>query len=591
MPCIQTRKMRNLIMAATLFGLTAAAAFDLHAAPNVVYIATGTFATNSSRGSDLAKLAGQPFSIRIVANEALKPTRQTQMSASYTGLSFDGAVISGLLPTPFPISGTQLSLFLELGAAGAPDVFRINFPLTAIGLSLNISAVATLPAGTLTTPAIRPFAAAVALTPTNATMTYAQAPSSTTILIASGSFNATAGPAPSAITDLYNFTGTGGSGPVGNLAFGTNGALYGTTPYGGTEGCGTVFELARPSKSAWNETVLYNFTCGNDGAYPIAGVIIDSNGTIYGTTSQGGTSNSGAVFELTPPSAAGGPWTETVLHSFTGGSSGPDGSGPLGALIQATKGVLYGTTFAGGTSNAGTVFELAPPATPGGAWTETILHSFTGLSGDGANPYAGLVTGHGGALFGTTTLGGTPGAGTVFELAPPSVPGGPWTERVLYSFTAVYSFYGYPQAPLVIGSDGTLYGTTSDYTSSVFELTPPTTPGGAWTETVLHSFQGAPDGNFPEGSLVIGKGGALYGTTRDGGLGWGTVFKLTPPAAPGGAWTETLPASFNFFDGANPTSGFVMGPAGLLYATAKNGGTARTGSQPTPYGTVFEFRP
>ena len=159
---------------------------------------------------------------------------------------------------------------------------------------------------------------------------------------------------------------------------------------------------------------LYSFTGGPDGGDPLAGVAIGANGALYGATSSGGTSNQGTVFQLRPPASPGGAWTETVLHDFTGS----DGANPQAAGVVIGKaGPLYGTTVQGGASNAGTVFFFTPPATPGGAWTETVLHSFKG-GDDGANPVAGLVIGKNGVLYGTTSSGGTSGGGTVFALEP-----------------------------------------------------------------------------------------------------------------------------------------------------------------------------
>ena len=146
-------------------------------------------------------------------------------------------------------------------------------------------------------------------------------------------------------------------------------------------------------------------------------------GNLYGTTIGGGASDAGTVFELMPPASHGGPWTETVMHAFTGGS---DGGYPFGSLI-ADQGNLYGTTFSGGASKAGTVFELTPPAAAGGTWTETVLHAFTGGS-DGGYPYAGLIAGKGildttiFGLYGTTFAGGASDGGTVFELLEPTQP-------------------------------------------------------------------------------------------------------------------------------------------------------------------------
>jgi uncharacterized repeat protein (TIGR03803 family) len=236
---------------------------------------------------------------------------------------------------------------------------------------------------------------------------------------------------------------------------------------------------------------------------------------------------------LTPPTSPGGTWTETTLYSFTGGDVAP-----VGGVVIGSGGVLYGTTTSGGASNSGTVFSLTPPTSPGGTWTETTLYSFLGRTGDGASPFAGVVIGSSGVLFGTTCYGGTgacvgslPGCGTVFALIPPQSLGGPWTERVLHHFSG--NDGNYPSAALVIGKGGVLYGTAeqggTSNSGTVFSITPPKTPGGAWTEAVFYNFTGY--NGFTDASVVIGKGGVLYGTTRGNGTstsGYGTVFALKP---------------------------------------------------------------
>jgi uncharacterized repeat protein (TIGR03803 family) len=182
---------------------------------------------------------------------------------------------------------------------------------------------------------------------------------------------------------------------------------------------------ASAGRSSASESVLYSFVGGSDGSGPMAGLIVDRSGVLYGTTRYGGgsgcTSNEGCgtVFSLTPPTVAGGVWSEAVLHSFL---SGADGASPMAGLLAGKSGVLYGTTESGGASNAGTVFELTPPATPGGAWTENILYSFSGGI-DGSQPVAALIA-ESGTLYGTTEAGGAAGLGTVFALTPPAIAGG-----------------------------------------------------------------------------------------------------------------------------------------------------------------------
>src|SRR5579862_599150 len=185
------------------------------------------------------------------------------------------------------------------------------------------------------------------------------------------------------------------------------------------------------------ETILYTFTGGADGGGPCC-VVADAAGNLYGEI---GMHIDGAIFEVY---SSGGIWTEKVLYQFQGGN---DGSGATGGMIFDASGNLYGTTYAGGGSancsrGCGTVFELSPPSMPGGSWTETVLYSFEGGPADGASPMGALIFDQGGSLYGMTRWGGggncpvndNTGCGTVFRVTPPSEPGGPWTETVLYSF-------------------------------------------------------------------------------------------------------------------------------------------------------------
>jgi uncharacterized repeat protein (TIGR03803 family) len=264
---------------------------------------------------------------------------------------------------------------------------------------------------------------------------------------------------------------------------------------------------------------------------------------MYGTA-LGGTSGGGMVFELIPPAVAGGAWTVTVLYNFTG--QGGDGAGPAGVAIGA-QGVLYGVTGLGGTSSScsggcGTVFSLSPPASSGGAWTESVLHSFG--RNDGYQPVS-VAIGSGGVLYGMTWAGGTSancgagGCGTAFSLTPPAAAGGSWTETVLHDFTSQGGDGSFPLGALVTETSGRIYGTTKGGggagcpqqggCGTAFVLTPPASPGGVWTETVLHHFPGQSGGGLPSAGLVIGESGVLYGTTYSGGTsGYGTVFSLAP---------------------------------------------------------------
>ena len=215
-----------------------------------------------------------------------------------------------------------------------------------------------------------------------------------------------------------------GQNPEAGLILDGAGNLYSTTPVGGIHGWGTVFELSPREGGGYTETVLHSFDYnGSDGAYPLAGLIFDGTGNLYGTTNEGGIHTTcfgypgcGTVFELLP--RQGGGWTETVLHSF---GSGTDGIVPAAGLIMDTAGNLYGTTYEGGIRGGGTVFELSPRE--GGGYTETVLHSF-GSGTDGYFPFAGLIFDAAGNLYGTTDYGGIHetcdlnACGTVFELVP-----------------------------------------------------------------------------------------------------------------------------------------------------------------------------
>jgi uncharacterized repeat protein (TIGR03803 family) len=216
---------------------------------------------------------------------------------------------------------------------------------------------------------------------------------------------------------LRNFDNDGSSlsKPYAGLILDGTGNLYGTTAFGGVYGRGAVFELSPAGGGEWTETLLHSFDdVSKEGGEPYASLILDGAGDLYGTTLYGGAYNSGAVFELMP--AGGGNWTETVLHSFN--KNGPDGHYPNAGLIFDAAGNLYGTTTDGGASNDGIVFELTPAG--GGVWTETALYIFKQRRNgkDGIFPYSGLVFDTVGNLYGTTYQGGTDGLGTVFEITP-----------------------------------------------------------------------------------------------------------------------------------------------------------------------------
>jgi uncharacterized repeat protein (TIGR03803 family) len=321
-------------------------------------------------------------------------------------------------------------------------------------------------------------------------------------------------------TPLYTFHGgNDGAGPAARVIIGPDGSLYGTTYEGGGSGCGgsgcgTVFNLRPPANvspnmmGGWTETVLYRFQGGSDGAGPALGdLIFDQSGNIYGTTQNGGASNVGTVFQLTP--SAGG-WVENVLHAFA--LDGDDGAYPEAGVQIDSAGNLYGTTSGG----YGTVFELTPSAS---GWTETILHYFTGQS-DGASPVGGVTLGGFGGPEVTTSVGGTSGGGTALVINNP---------QFLYSFP--YNNYEFPTpgpwASLVngpIGPSGTTYADGAHQSGSVFYM-----EGCAgWDANTLHDFTGGLDGAHPIGVLLFDANGNIFGTTAyGGGYGFGVVFEIT----------------------------------------------------------------
>lgn len=302
-----------------------------------------------------------------------------------------------------------------------------------------------------------------------------------------------------------------------------HGNLYGTTYSGGANYRGAVFKLSK----AGQETLLYSFTGGADGTNPNAALIFDKLGNLYGTTTEGGTYGGGTVFELSPRGE------ETVLYEF---GNGTDGATPLSGLTMDSKGRLYGTTSAGGSYTYGTVFQLTAQAIgpisytpPKLVWKETILYNFT-MQSDGGIPYGGLTFDKVGNLYGTATDGGGSGfdgGGTVFELTPF---GSEWNFNLLYSVPG-WGISGTYQ-DVIFDSSGNLYATTHcDGTNgygSVYELTP---TAGTWSYTPLYNSTGGTDGFYFFTSLVFDKNGNLYGTTRYGGeYGNGVVFKVTQAA-------------------------------------------------------------
>jgi uncharacterized repeat protein (TIGR03803 family) len=327
-------------------------------------------------------------------------------------------------------------------------------------------------------------------------------------------------------TTLVSFNGTNGANPAAELMIDANGNLFGTTGGGGANNNGTVFEIAKTANSyAATPTTLVSFN-GTNGSSPQAGVTADGNGNLFGTTSAGGASNNGTVFEIVNI-ANGYATTPTTLVSF----NGADGSFPQARLIIDANGNLFGTTTTGLISNNGGVFEVKKTA-GGYASAPTILAAFTGIP-DGANPTAGVITDTAGNLFGTTLNGGAGGEGSVFELIKNGISYAS-TPTILVSFDLDDG--ANPQAGLIIDSQGNLFGTTDfggptpPRRGNLFEIVKMAN-GYANTPTVVYNFCSQPnctDGATSFAGLIADAQGRLFGTTSAGGTSNdGTVFQVT----------------------------------------------------------------
>lgn len=399
------------------------------------------------------------------------------------------------------------------------------------------------------------------------------------------------------VTVLYNFgdqLSHDGNFPNGTLTLDNHGTLYGTTAQGGPGNTGIVFALVPPSVAGgtWTERAIFANFSGPNGLNVNGGLVLNQqSGKLYGTTRRGGSRDVGVIFELAPPKQSGAQWTETVLYNFTGTEGGTDGGLPAPGLIADSRGALYGTTQSGGQHQNGTVFRLSPPSHPGGAWNEKILHSFEGR-GDGAMPISGLVIDEARVLYGVTPFAGANRSGAVFKVSPPASGTGAWTESVIYSFTGAHDGSlpdgRFPETALIVDHAGNLYGTTNrggntcvSGCGTIFRLSPPTAEGGAWTELILHSFASHFDGGSPSGALVLDSQGSLYGASRTGGIhNGGTIFKLTPPVDGSVPWTKT---SFSGFpSGTGGSQGALLLVGSKFYGTTPAGGTSQTG-------TIFEM--
>jgi uncharacterized repeat protein (TIGR03803 family) len=362
------------------------------------------------------------------------------------------------------------------------------------------------------------------------------------------------------LTVLHTFHGSDGEDPVSGLVLGSDGNLYGTTISGGAKNCGTVFKITQSGKF----TSIYSFKGGNDGCQPRASVIRDAAGNLYGTTSSGGRSNEGTVFKINNSGR------ESVIYAFTGGT---DGGEPTANVIRDVKGTLYGTTTNGGirscdtpTSGCGTVFKIDSTG------KETVLYAFGKIANDGEFPSGNLVMDSSGNLYGTTDIGGDFIEGTLFKVDPSG------TETLLHSFNPTTGDGMGPNS-LSFAPGGILYGTTLGGgvlgSGTVFTLDP------QGNETILYSFANTPDGDGPAGPVARDAAGNLYGVTVSGGstgCDCGIAYKLDSSG------TETILHEFTQGpDGGFPLGRLYVNRQGVVYGTASEGGLGGEN------GTVFKI--
>jgi uncharacterized repeat protein (TIGR03803 family) len=383
------------------------------------------------------------------------------------------------------------------------------------------------------------------------------------------------------LTVLHNFTLTDGGVPVAGLIMDSAGNLYGTASQGGSYGFGTVFELTY-GNGGWTFTSLHDFRRGLDGANPVAPVVIGPNGSLYGTTDLGGMCNltnggCGTVFNLTYEGM--GDWLKTSLYSFPGGDA-PDN--PDSGVVFDSSGTMYGTAHDGGTGNVGAVYQLTPS---GEGWVESVIYNFNaGSDSNACLPTSGVVLDAQGNLYGTASGCGTNGYGSVYML---TRSGTGWTETPLHQF-AGGADGEYPYGGLAWDASGNLYGTTwggpTAPAGTIFQLT---NNEGSWIFHTIYSVGGNPStgAGTTWATLTVDQAGNLYGTTVYGGAyGYGNVFRLSPTE---GGWTYTSIYDFQgpFGQaGGYPYSSVTIDASGNLYGTTST--WARDG-----WGAVWEITP
>ena len=396
--------------------------------------------------------------------------------------------------------------------------------------------------------------------------------------------------AQTSLTTLYAFTGRNGDGanPVGDLTMDDQGALYGVDPTFGR--AARIYQLTPPmfGTGAWTKTNLYTGSLGTPVQGHLRPVILGKHGELYGTSDVCPVFRHGCVFQLAPPTSPGGARTMNVLYGFQGETVGDGKQVAYGKLAMDGNGNLYGVTQSGGVSaskSGGTVYQLSPPATPGGTWTEQVLYRFRNVRGGFFYPLVNATLGNDGALYGSTRLAqtkyGFSAPGVIYRLAPPAVSGGAWTASVINSDITGFGYFS-RVSQLTVAPSGTLYGVSS-FAGGAFALTPPAAPDGSWTYSRLPSNAGGGPGS----ELALDANGNLYGTDGQ------SVYKLTAPSTPGGIWTYSVLHTFpGGSEGTAPIGRPLLDSSGNVFGTTLFGGigTCTFGGPIRGCGTVFELQ-
>jgi hypothetical protein len=348
--------------------------------------------------------------------------------------------------------------------------------------------------------------------------------------------------------------------------------LGGNTECNDGLGCGTVFQLTQID-GTWSHTTLYDFEGGKDGVQSISTLALDNAGRLYGVTDSG--TPDGAVYQLTP-AGSGEPWDFSLIYEFTGESDGAYALSPLvvrgGAIYGATQlGGLHGQGC-NQQSGCGAIFQLLPPSQAGGPWTETTLYDFKGAA-DGGNP-SSLIMARTGTIYGMTYSGGTfnsncdLGCGVVFQLVPQA---SGWDYSVIYSFSGEPDEY--PYGSLIIDSEGNLYGLVglgqqASKGGAIFKLTPPSSGTGSWSLQNIHEYREM----YPATNLTLSSNGVLFGDVYgDEDFNAGYLFQLSPPQT-GQNWAYRNLVNFNGTVYQNPQGVVVVD--GALFVTITGGGYA-----------------